>query len=121
VCKKWKTKYRKRRWSYGVVGLRRYKFKRGFKPTEERLEEQINLHFGGFERDGDVYIVRFGAIEELRLWLDGKLLCVESRTNPKVDSKTAAKTLRVYNQFLEDLTGYTAKERQKMLKKEVES
>ncbi len=99
--------------------MRKYKFKRGFKPTKERLEEQINIHFGDFEKDGDVYVVRYGAIEELRLWFDGKLLCVESKTNPKVDPSTAAETLRTYNRFLEELTGYTAKERQKMLKKEV--
>jgi hypothetical protein len=104
-----------------VVGLRRYKFKRGFKPTKERLEEKIAFHFGGFEVRGDAYIVRFGAIEELRLWLEGNFLCAESKTNPNVDSKTATKTLKAYNQFLEELTGYTAKERQKMLKKEVES
>ena len=100
--------------------MRKYKFKRGFKPTPERLEEQINLHFGEFEKDGDVYVVRYGAIEELKLWFDEKLLCVESKTNPKVEPEIASETLRTYNRFLEELTGYTAKERQKMLKKEME-
>lgn len=100
--------------------MRKYKFKRGFKPTKERLEEQLSLHFGEFEKDGEVYVVRYGAIEELRLWFDGKLLCVESKTNPKVDPETASQTLRTYNRFLEELTGYTAKERQKMMKKEIE-
>jgi hypothetical protein len=100
--------------------MRKYKFKRGFKPTKERLEEQITLHFGEFEKDGEIYIVRYGAIEELRLWFDGKLLCVESKTNPRVDPETASQTLKTYNRFLEELTGYTAKERQKMMKKEIE-
>ncbi len=101
--------------------MRRYKFKRGYKPTPERLEEMIVKHFGSFEKDGDVYIVRYKAIEELRLWLDGKMLCAESRTNPRVDNETAFETLKTYNRFLEDLTGYTAKERQKMMKKEAEA
>ena len=100
--------------------MREYRFKRGFKPTKERLEELIRKHFGGFEKDGDVYIVRFGAIEELRLWIKDKKLYAESKTNPKVPEDVAVKTIKTYNKFLEELTGYTAKERQKMLRKEVE-
>jgi hypothetical protein len=100
--------------------MRKYKFKRGFKPTQERLEEMINKHFGSFDKDGEIYVVRYGAIEELRLWFDGKLLCAESKTNPKVELSVAQDTLKTYNRFLEELTGYTAKERQKMMKKEIE-
>ncbi len=101
--------------------MREYRFKRGFKPTEERLEQLLNKYFGGFERDGDFYVVKnFGGIEELRLKLENKRLYAESKTR-KVDDETALKTIRTYNDFLEELTGYTAKERQKMLKKEMES
>lgn len=101
--------------------MREYRFKRGFKPTEERLEEMILKHFGSYEKDGNVYIVKFGAIEELRLWIENKKLYAESKTNPKVSDEIAFKTLKTYNKFLEELTGYTAKERQKLLKKEIES
>jgi len=100
--------------------MREYRFKRGYKPTEERLEELIAKHFGGFEKDGDVYVVRFGAIEELRLWIKNKRLYAESKTNPNVPENVAIQTIKTYNKFLEELTGYTAKERQKQLKKEVE-
>ncbi len=101
--------------------MREYRFKRGFKPTNERLEEMLNKHFGGFERDGEFYVVRnFGGIEELRLKIENKKLYAESKTR-KVDDETALKTIKTYNKFLEELTGYTAKERQKLLKKEVES
>jgi len=101
--------------------MREYKFKRGYKPTEERLEEMIIKHFGEFRKEGDVYIVKYGAIEELRLWLKDKKLYAESKTNPNVSEEVAVKTIKTYNKFLEELTGYTAKERQKHLKKEVES
>jgi len=100
--------------------MRKYRFKRGYKATPERLEEMIVKYFGNFEKDGDVYVIRYKAIEELRLWFDGKFLCAESKTNPRVDDRVAIETLRTYNKFLEELTGYTAKERQKMMKKEVE-
>ncbi len=102
--------------------MREYKFKRGYKPTAERLEEMLSKHFGGFERDGEFYVVRnFGGIEELRLKIENKKLYAESKTRKNVDDETALKTIKTYNRFLEELTGYTAKERQKMLKKEAES
>jgi hypothetical protein len=100
--------------------MREYRFKRGFKPTLERLEEMLNKHFGGFEVEGDYYFVKnFGAIEVLKLKLENKKLYAESKTRI-VDDDTAIKTLKTYNKFLEELTGYTAKERQKMMKKEAE-
>jgi len=37
--------------------MREYSFKRGFKPTNERLEEMIKKQFGEFTKDGDVYVV----------------------------------------------------------------
>ncbi|MBO8180585.1 MAG: DUF5611 family protein [Archaeoglobus sp.] len=100
--------------------MREYRFKRGFKPTAERLEEMLNKHFGGFEFDGEYYLVKnFGAIEVLKLKLENKRLYAESKTK-LTDDETALKTLKTYNRFLEELTGYTAKERQKLMKKEAE-
>ena len=100
--------------------MREYKFKRGYKATPERLEELIRKYFGEFEKDGDEYIVKFKAIEEMRLKLVNKKLVVESKTNPNVDEETAIETIKTYNRFLDELTGYTAKERKKHLMKEAE-
>lgn len=100
--------------------MREYRFKRGFKPTPERLEEMLKKHFGKFDADGEFYVVKnFGAIEELRLKLENKRLYAESKTK-LTDDETAKKTIKTYNKFLEELTGYTAKERQKLMKKEAE-
>ncbi len=100
--------------------MRAYPFKRGYRPTEERLEEMIVKHFGDFRKEGEYYIVSFGAIEELKLKLDGKKLLAETRTNPKAPEDVAVETIKRYNRFLHELTGYSAKERQKLMKKEVE-
>ncbi len=100
--------------------MREYKFKRGFKATNERLEEMLRKYFGNFEVDGDSYVVRnFGALEELRTKLSNGKLIVSSKSKP-VDNELAYQTIKTYNKFLEELTGYTAKERQKLLRKEVE-
>ncbi len=100
--------------------MRAYPFKRGYKPTEERLEEMIVKHFGEFRKEGEYYIVSFGAVEELKMKLDGKKLMAETKTNPKAPSDLAMETIKRYNRFLQELTGYSAKERQKLMKKEVE-
>lgn len=100
--------------------MREYKFKRGYEISEKRLGEELQKHFGSFEKEGDFYIVKnFYGIEELKAKIEGKLLLIETKTR-LVDDETALKTLRVYNKFIESLTGYSAKERQKMLRKEVE-
>ncbi len=100
--------------------MREYKFKRGFEPSTERLERLIKKYFGSFEKEGDTYLVRFGAIKELRLSIRDKKLYAESKTNPNVPDEIAVKTIKTYNMFIEELTGYSAKERAKMMKKEVE-
>ncbi|MET1125097.1 MAG: DUF5611 family protein [Archaeoglobaceae archaeon] len=101
--------------------MREYRFKRGYKATRERLEELVRKHFGSFDVEDDFYVVRdFGAIEVLKMKLDGNRLLVESKTK-LTDDETAVKTIKTYNKFLEELTGYTAKERSKMLRKEVEN
>ena len=100
--------------------MREYRFKRGYKASEERLAELLKKHFGRYWKDGNFYVVRnFGAIEELRLKIEGGKLYASTKTR-MVDDDVAATTIKTYNRFLEELTGYTAKERQKMLKKEVE-
>ncbi|MCS7119414.1 MAG: DUF5611 family protein [Archaeoglobaceae archaeon] len=101
--------------------MREYKFKRGYHPSQERLEEMIRKHFGFYEKIEDFYVVRnFEAIEELKARIDGKILLIETKTRIS-DDESIIKTLKTYNRFLEELTGYTVKERQKMLRKEIES
>ncbi len=95
--------------------MREYKFKKGFKASEERLEELLRKFFGEFEKEGNEYVVRYKAIEEMRLKIANRKLIVESRTNASVDDKTALETIKTYNRFLDELTGYTAKERKKHL------
>ncbi len=95
--------------------MREYKFKRGFKASEERLEELLRKFFGEFKKEGDEYVVSYKAIEEMRLKIVNRKLIVESRTNANVDDRTALETIKTYNRFLDELTGYTAKERKKHL------
>ncbi len=100
--------------------MRKYRFKRGYRPSTERLEEAMRSYFGSFEKKGDIYTVSYGGMKEMKAWFEGKLLCIETETDPAVSPDVAADTVRKFNRFLEHLTGYTAKERRKQLQKETE-
>ncbi len=101
--------------------MREYRIKRGYEASNSRLEELLKKYFGNFTFENGCYVVRgFGGIEEMRAKLERKALFIETKTRI-VDEETSIKTIRAYNSFLEEFTGYSAKERQKMLRKEVES
>jgi len=94
--------------------MREYRFKRGYRPTTERLEEILVKHFGDFEKEEDRYKVRIENALFI-LWLNDKALNVESKTQTSGKGDTA-KVLQTYSRFLEELTGYTAKERRKKMR-----
>lgn len=71
------------------------------------------------EREGK-YITKYGAIKELEVWTNGKKLFVETNSEQNVDPLVARETIKKFNYFLERVTGYNAKKRKDLLKKELE-
>ena len=101
--------------------MNEYDIKRGhFEKIEgDKLEKLMKDLFGTVSRDGDKLKSSFGAMELITVWMGGKKsVFVETKMNTKVDDKTASETIRLYNQFLERSTGFTAKERMKKLSKD---
>lgn len=98
-----------------------YKFKRGFKPENERLRgimEDI-FEIKPVENGGKLTL-RYGAIKELKAWVEDKKLFVETSSDLSVkDEKLILDTNKRFRDFLEEATGYTAKERLKAAKKAV--
>ena len=74
-------------------------------------------HFSAVEVGATEVRASFGAIEELCVRPEGRALAVEMRTNPRVDEGVARETISRYNRFLEEVTGYSAKERARRLRK----
>jgi hypothetical protein len=74
-------------------------------------------HFPSVEIGTADVRVSFGAIERLTARAEGRALAVEVRMNPRVDNTVAAETIARYNRFLEELTGFNAKERARRLRK----
>ena len=83
----------------------------------ETLEPIVQSVFDSARRAGEGVETSFGALVRLRASAEGKTLAVEVEMNPKVPDELARETIRRYNVFLEQVTGYTAKERAKRAKK----
>ena len=96
--------------------------KRGnFKNLEgENLGELIKEVFGEFKKDGDKYIIHYGALAPFTIWIKEKsTLCIDTQMNADVDEETAIDTRKKYNLFMEKATGFTAKQRNKRIQKKL--
>ena len=73
------------------------------------------------EREGK-FEISFGALKRLTVWpgRDGKSLCIESESLTDTPDRVIIDTNRRFREYLERVTGYTAKERIRMAKKKVE-
>ncbi len=103
------------------MGKNRYDVKRGhFENIEgDKLKKLLQETFGDVSEEGDKLIVEDeGAISSLTIWTEGRTgLWVDIKMNPDVDNDTASETISMWNNFLEQATGFTAKERKKRAKK----
>ena len=68
-------------------------------------------HFGDFEKAESAYLAKTENTQ-FKLWLNRKILNIESNTETS-EKGNAVKVLQTYNNFLEELTGYSSKERRK--------
>ncbi len=82
------------------------------------LERILGAHFEGVGANGEDRTATWGAISHLAVRAEGKDLQVDVTMNPKVPDEVARETIARYNRFLEEVTGYTAKERAKRLRKQ---
>jgi hypothetical protein len=87
--------------------------------TPERLQELLQEHFGHSDLEGTSATASFGAIVRLTARADGRELAVDVTMNPKVPDDVARETIARYNRFLEGVTGFSARERAKRLRKSV--
>jgi hypothetical protein len=83
----------------------------------EPLAELLRTSFEDVRVEGDGASASFGAIVRIVARPDGRELAIEVTMNPKVPEEVAAETIQRYNRFLEAVTGYSAKERAKRLRK----
>lgn len=97
-----------------------YSFKRGFKPDLERIKKVLEEGFAGDIRiDGTHLLLSYGALKSIEVWIENKKLNVVTQSNPDAADDVVLDTNKRFRDFLEKATGYTAKQRLQMAKKEV--
>ncbi|PTD94322.1 hypothetical protein C9439_03235 [archaeon SCG-AAA382B04] len=99
--------------------------KRGNYIEREKIEDSLEDVFGEYQKDGDIYTIKnYKAFEEMKVELiENKNKKNKMRVNTTASMEKAdmaLETKKDLNEFLEEVTGYTAKERRKRMKNEVE-
>ncbi len=93
--------------------MRKYPCKK--EVTEQQLESKMKEFFGKVVKENGRYVSSYSKSFELTAEVTGrKEISVETKTSPGEDQE---KIVKLYNQFLEDVTGYSAKERKKLISK----
>ncbi|HNX09081.1 MAG TPA: DUF5611 family protein [Methanothrix sp.] len=97
-----------------------YTFKRGFKPDLERISNVLKEEFPvDIKEDDGKLLLSFGALKSISVSINGKKLSVITESDLNADDITVMDTNKRFRNFLEKATGYTAKQRLQMAKKEV--
>ena len=95
--------------------------KRGFKPDLERIKGVLETKFlTEVRQEGEKLTLSYGALKSIEVWIAGKKLAVVTESAPGAGDDLALDTNKRFRNFLENATGYTAKQRLQMAKKEVQ-
>lgn len=98
-----------------------YKLKRGFSPDLERIKGVLETEFlSEVRQEGQKLTLSYGALKSIEVWIEGKRLAVVTESDPGVSDSIVLETNKHFRNFLENATGYTAKQRLQMAKKEVQ-
>ena len=98
-----------------------YKLKRGFSADLERIKGVLETEFlSEVHKDAEKLTLSYGALKSIEVWIEGKKLAVVTQSESGVNDYIAMDTNKRFRNFLESATGYTAKQRLQMAKKEVQ-
>jgi len=100
--------------------MQEYRFKKGYSAEKERILTALKECFPcEIKEDGSKFTLSYGAMKEMVVFVNGKLH-VNTKPNLNVSDEVIVDTNKRFRDFLEKATGYTAKERVSMARKEVQ-
>jgi hypothetical protein len=98
-----------------------YTFKRGFKPDIVRirkiLEEEFPVRID--DEEGKLQF-SYGTFESAKVWIENKRMFVVTKSVTSASDNMVVDTNKRFRIFLEKATGYTAKQRMEIAKKEAQ-
>jgi len=97
-----------------------YAFKRGYKPDIERVRQVLEEEFASeVQEEQGKLLLAYGALKSITVWIEEKRLNVVTESTSGISDQIVLDTNKRFRNFLEKATGYTAKQRLEMAKKEV--
>jgi len=88
----------------------------------ERIKDVMENSFPtDVTENGGKLLVSYGALKSVEAWIADKKLCIETVSNPGSSDEEILESNKAFRQFLNDATGYNAKQRAKTAKKDVQS
>ncbi len=103
-----------------MIPIQEYYFKRGFSQDAGRIRSVLERNFPAeIKEENGRFTLSYGAFKRLTAWVDNKKLFIDTESDKEVKDDVILDTNRRYRIFLEEATGYTAKERVSKTKKEV--
>jgi len=86
-----------------------------------RIQSVLGKNFPAeIKEENGKYAMSYGAFKRLEVWVANKKLCVETESSKDIKDGAILDTNKRFRVFLEEATGFTAKERLKKAKKEVQ-
>jgi hypothetical protein len=95
--------------------MRTYPVKKTIKINETYVMETLKSRNLEFQQEGNHIISSYPGLKKIEIWTDGKKLYVETETDTQYSNP--GETIKFFNNLLEVLTGYTTKERKKLISK----
>jgi len=72
------------------------------------------------ETEDEKFVISYKSLKRMEVWIEEKKLCVNTESNMDSDTGDVADTNTHFRRFLDQATGFTAKQRVKKMKTEVD-
>ena len=95
--------------------MRTYPVKKTVNVSISTIEDVLKSYNMEYKENNGHILSSYPGLKKLELWADGKKLYAETETDKEY--RNPGETIKFYNELLEKLTGYTSKERKKLMSK----
>jgi len=104
-----------------VITIQKYVLKRGVSKDIERVKSVFVECFDGVEPKSinGRYTAGFEALDAINFWFEDGEMCIDTTPCPNPSDDEILNTNKRFRKFLEQATGYTAKQRVNKAKKRV--
>ncbi len=95
--------------------MRTYPVRKTIKISKSYITEILKSKNMEFEEKGEHIISSYPGLKKIELWTDGTKLYAETETD--MEYENPSETIKFFNDLLAKVTGYTTKERKKLISK----